>query len=293
MISKTLFFTLALSTALGSGSAYAAAAGELTLLSGRATAAMPNGTIRSLNKGDPVFAREFISTESNSFANIKFADGGAVLIKPNSRFHIEQFAYNQLAQKEKTASGATAAPAASAAAAPSRAFFRLLKGGFRAVSGLIGKADRAEYRISTPIATIGIRGTDYTAVLCDAVCASDPVIKESAGITTDPQDGLVASVTAGGIGVTPKSAQSMSSLRTYRAIAQALGLQPTAGWVKTATRSPCLKTEADCTPQTFIVDKGQTYFFSKTPGQLPVKLPGMTQGIDSGLKNYSPEQICK
>lgn len=53
----------------------------------------------------------------------------------------------------------------------SRAFFRLLKGGFRSVSGLIGKANHDDYRVSTPVATIGIRGTQYGARLCQGDCS--------------------------------------------------------------------------------------------------------------------------
>ncbi|MGH8446844.1 MAG: hypothetical protein ACREVL_16350, partial [Solimonas sp.] len=60
-----------------------------------------------------------------------------------------------------------------------RAFLRLLKGGFRTVSGLIGKANPDEYRVTTPVATIGIRGTDYYAYICDLACASDPIILQS------------------------------------------------------------------------------------------------------------------
>jgi hypothetical protein len=284
----SIAFTLCL--ALGSFSALAAKAGEVTLLAGRATAATPDGVIRALNQGDPVFSREFISTESNSFVNIKFADGGAILIKPNSRFHIEQFAYAAPSQKEKTADKAAApALASDAASNPARAFFSLLKGGFRAVSGLIGKMDRGEYRVTTPIATIGIRGTDYTAVLCDAACASDPVVMESVGITTNPQDGLVASVTTGGIGVAARATIASSSLRTYRALAQALHLEP-AGLA--LYRGQFIKVAAG-DPQPYAVNSGETFFFPKAPNQPPVKLPGMTPNIDSGLKNYSPEQICK
>ena len=44
-----------------------------------------------------------------------------------------------------------------------RSFFSLLKGGFRTVTGLIGKLRREQYRIDTAVATIGIRGTDYGA----------------------------------------------------------------------------------------------------------------------------------
>lgn len=287
---KSPLLALALALLLPFGSAWAAAAGEITLLTGRATSATPDGNIRNLNKGDPVFSREFISTGSNSFVNIKFTDGSAILIKPNSRFHIEQFAYPAAEKKSKrSAPSANTAPPRVLA---SRAFFSLLKGGFRAVSGLIGKSDRNEYRVSTPVATIGIRGTDYEAILCDDACASDPMIMEKVGVTSRPQDGLVASVITGGIGVTTTGAAQASGLNHYRAIAQALHLYP-AGLVKTAYRPFLLKVAANGGPNTYAVGQGQTFFFPKTPGQPPVKLPGMNSNIDNGLKDYSPKDICK
>lgn len=284
---------LGLALLLPAQSLLAASAGQITLLTGRATAASSEGAIRDLKKGDAVYSREFISTGSNSFVNVKFADGGAVLIKPNSRFHIEQFTYTgaeKISEPRSAKSDPGSQARAPAARAGSIAFFRLLKGGFRAVSGLVGKRDRNEYRVATPVATIGIRGTDYEAVLCDDACASDPMIQQSVGITTAPQDGLVASVLDGGIGVTVKTAAVASSLRSYQAIARALHLQP-AGLVKTAYRGQFLKV-AD-TPNTHNVGKGETFFFPRAPGVGPIKLPGMNPNIDSGLKNYSPDDLCK
>ena len=58
-------------------------------------------------------------------------------------------------------------PPPPAPAGASHAFFSLLKGGFRTVSGLIGKINHEDYSVATPVATIGIRGTDYLTVLCD------------------------------------------------------------------------------------------------------------------------------
>lgn len=154
--------------------AAAADAGSVTMLVGRGTALSPDGNVRALAKGDPVFAGELINTGTNSFLNLKFRDGGLVTLRPNSRFEISEYRYDG------------DAPAAAEAAAPTgatpqtgsgRAFFRLLKGGFRAVTGLIGKSDRNDYAAVTPVATIGIRGTDYLAVLCDLACQADPVVR--------------------------------------------------------------------------------------------------------------------
>jgi hypothetical protein len=100
------------------------------------------------------------------------------------------------------------APAPLAAAAPgsnsgaSRAVFRLLKGGFRAISGLIGKINHDEYQVTTPVATIGIRGTDYLAVICDATCALDPSIASVLPPGVSALGGLVTTVYAHSIVVT-------------------------------------------------------------------------------------------
>ncbi|HEY0973211.1 MAG TPA: hypothetical protein VGE57_01815 [Solimonas sp.] len=196
----------------------AAAAGEVMMLTGRATATDTRlNAVRELGKGDKVNAGEIINSGVNSYLNLKFSDGSFVLLRPGTRFIIEEFvdATAPAATTSAATTPATTAPparpaapataptgaAASASAASptgSRAFFRLVRGGFRAVSGLIGKADQNEYRVATPVATIGIRGTDYIVVACDAACAKDPVLRaelpEGAA-----EGGIVANIVDGSI----------------------------------------------------------------------------------------------
>ena len=47
------------------------------------------------------------------------------------------------------------------AASDNRSALSLLKGAMRAITGYIGRSNRDGYRIETPTATIGIRGTDH------------------------------------------------------------------------------------------------------------------------------------
>ena len=65
--------------------AAAADAGNVTMLVGRGTALSPDGNVRALSNGDPVFAGELVNTGTNRFRNIKFRDGGLVPLRPNSR----------------------------------------------------------------------------------------------------------------------------------------------------------------------------------------------------------------
>lgn len=169
------------------------AAGTVTMANGRSTASDPStGSVRALNKGDTVYSGEMLNTSANTYLNIRYLDGSYTLIRPNSRFEIADYRFEGTPAQPLPAQAATPAASAGNAASspapalspavqtgPSRAFFRLVKGGFRAVSGAIGKASRDEYQVRTPIATMGIRGTDYEVDICDAACQNDPVIRQS------------------------------------------------------------------------------------------------------------------
>lgn len=166
-------------------------AGHITLLTGRATAATTSGEIRPLERDGAVHAGEVISTGPNSYLNIKFTDGGRVLLRPNTRFHIEEYRFPG-ARDEPAMARREQSPNVESED-EGNAFFRLLKGGFRAVTGLIGGDDRENYRVRTPVATIGIRGTDYEVRFCDGDCFD---------IEPMPEDGLYTGVFDGGITLT-------------------------------------------------------------------------------------------
>ncbi|MGH8504449.1 MAG: FecR family protein [Stenotrophobium sp.] len=216
MNSKIFLSTAVLTLSVFAGNCWATAAGEVALITGRGTATASDGTVRSLAKGDSVYSGEIVNSGASSYVNLKFADGGFILLRPRSRFEIADFKYAAAAAPAALVAKSTAAAAPPVAArkpianpvivAPAaqenlaeHAFFRLLKGGFRAISGLVGHVNRADYRVSTPVATIGIRGTDYLAVICDAICAHDPVIAEVLPNGANALGGTVVGVFSGGI----------------------------------------------------------------------------------------------
>ena len=132
---------------------------------------------RALSAGNKVNVGETIVTGPNSYANLKFADGGRILLRPNTEFTVEAYNYTAAPAAAAPAQAVSGAkPAAIPPPAPvvgQTAFFRLVRGGFRAISGLIGKADQQAYRVTTPVATIGIRGTDYEVQICAGDCPSE------------------------------------------------------------------------------------------------------------------------
>jgi hypothetical protein len=168
MNSKALLFVLLVLAPLAAHAQSPTPAAEVALVTGSVTAAGPGGA-RSLGSGDKVYAGDTISVAVNSYCNLHFADGGRVLLRPGSEFVVEAFKYAAPAEPAKPGAGAPAAGGAS------EAFFKLLRGGFRAISGLIGKTERANYRVTTAVATIGIRGTDYEVQTCEGDCPTEGI----------------------------------------------------------------------------------------------------------------------
>ena len=139
-----------------SGMAHAAGAGTVIALSGSISAVAPDGKMRALKKGSLVSSGDTLVTDKKGRADVRFNDESWVYLRPETRFRIDDYAYEGASsEKAKSASGG----------AEPRSFFSLVKGGFRAVSGLIAKIKRSNVVVVTPTATIGIRGTDYSASL--------------------------------------------------------------------------------------------------------------------------------
>lgn len=133
------------------GAADAATAGRVASLSGALLAAKADGRIAALALDSAVDAGDTLHTDSAAWAMIRFNDGSAVTIKPDSQFRVQEFEFRQND------------------ASADKAILVLIKGGLRALTGLIGKRNRNDaYNMRTPTATIGIRGTDYGLQYCAA-----------------------------------------------------------------------------------------------------------------------------
>lgn len=127
-----------------SGLALAENAGRVSFVSGSVTAATPDGQSRTLSKGDVINGGDRISTGSGRI-QLRFTDGGFVSLQPNTVFGVDQYLYANTKPEE------------------SSLFFNLVRGGMRTITGVIGHVNKANYRVKTPVATIGIRGTEYLA----------------------------------------------------------------------------------------------------------------------------------
>lgn len=140
--------------------ALAATAGDIGMVmnvEGELSAKGADGSLRSLKAWGKVLAGDTLFTGKDSFARVKFSDGGQISLKPNSTFKIEGYHYDEQDPKKDVAG------------------FNLVKGGLRAISGAIGKrGDPDSYSVKTRTATVGIRGTKYGMLFCQRDCDNVP-----------------------------------------------------------------------------------------------------------------------
>lgn len=206
---RLFLFALAASAPLA-GHAQSVPAGTVTLLNGTASATGVSGPAHALSKGDAVYGGDVIETGAGSYALVRFSDQSSVLLRPASRFQVEKYQYAAAPAAAPAPSAPLAPLQATAASAGDSSFFRLLKGGLRAVSGLIAHADYSHYRMSTPIATMGIRGTDYEVVMCEDACLNDPTVLNALPAGKSPVGGVVSGVNEGQIVVTSYTGNSLT-----------------------------------------------------------------------------------
>lgn len=101
---------------------------------------------RPLAKDNPIFSGDTVNTTQDGRAQLRFTDDALVSLMPNSTFAVDAYL----------------APSAKDSGAISMS---LVKGGLRTITGSIGKQNHENYELKTPVATLGIRGTEYVVVL--------------------------------------------------------------------------------------------------------------------------------
>jgi hypothetical protein len=149
MKAKRNLFSIALAAALAATApAVIAATGSVTQLSGTLSVKKPDGSVRILSRQSEVHNGDTLNTERDSYAQIRFADGAQVTMKPNSSIRLDNIKFAEERPQEDSF------------------VYGLLKGGLRAVTGLVGKRSKDKYQVNTATATVGIRGTTFAAEDC-------------------------------------------------------------------------------------------------------------------------------
>lgn len=126
-----------------SQAAHAGIAGNVQFVNGHVQITNAVGQTRILQKSDAVHESDTLTTAKNSTAQIKMRDGGLIAVRPDSQLRFDSFVFTGKQDGNE------------------KSFFSLLSGGFRAITGLIGQKNKANYRIFAGTSSIGIRGTDH------------------------------------------------------------------------------------------------------------------------------------
>jgi hypothetical protein len=133
---------------LGAGTAEAASSpsvGEVSLAIGVSRIIREGGN-HAIQRGMSVMPGDRIETDRGGHVHLRFVDGAYVSVRPGSRLIIESYQYEPASPQE----GAVR--------------FRLESGVVRAISGKIAESARERFRLNTPIAAIGVRGTDFVVL---------------------------------------------------------------------------------------------------------------------------------
>ena len=121
----------------------AGSAGVAQFIAGDVNVLRADGKTEALSKGKPLQSGEAILTGNAGRAQVRFSDGGLVSLQPNTEFKIANYVDEADPKQD-------------------RFLVDLLRGSMRAITGLIGKRNRENYKVTTTTATIGIRGSAFS-----------------------------------------------------------------------------------------------------------------------------------
>jgi hypothetical protein len=168
-----------------------AAVGEIKDLRGEATAAT-DGSVQNLRVGMALEVGQRIVTGPNARAVLQFEDGTVITLGEKTEFRVTEFRVKSYHYGAQSNLGAAA--------------FELLRGVFRAVTGRLGQAQHPDFTVSTVVATLGVRGTDFWAGFYFSE-ALDVAMFEGKGVYVQNSAGRVDLV-APGYGTTVRSANT-------------------------------------------------------------------------------------
>jgi hypothetical protein len=162
------------------GFALGAGVARVDFAVGNVSAIGADGRSRALSKGSEIEVGETVATQQGR-AQLRFADGAYMSLQPGTEFKVEEFRYGNSGKPD----------------ASDNIVMNLIKGGMRTVTGLIGRTNRANYKLRTDVATIGIRGTEYTVRYTNSIevfCVDGAIVVQNEGGTLNLNGGQGALV---------------------------------------------------------------------------------------------------
>lgn len=149
LMAALLFFATPVSSAEDINSPLPKPVGRVVWVKGALKAVMANQEERILQKTSVIYEKDTLITDPSSQAQIVFTDNTLMTFREGTKFFINEYSFQAKSQKKSVG----------------KYVMNLIEGGFRTITGLIAKSNPDDYKVNTPVATIGVRGTDYAIVI--------------------------------------------------------------------------------------------------------------------------------
>ena len=126
------------------------AVGQVSLLIGQVKVMRKDGAVEPLRRGMAVHVGDRVETSANGHVHLRFVDNAALSVRPDSVLEIQAYQFD--------------------ASRPELSEVRLQvdQGMARSISGRATEVDKNRFRLNTPVAAIGVRGTDFIVQASDA-----------------------------------------------------------------------------------------------------------------------------
>lgn len=117
--------------------------GEVSLVIGKAFLESANQRQARVRIGDLVREGDTVRTESTGHVHLRFIDNAVLSVRPRSELQVLAYRFDEANPQNSLVK------------------LNLIEGTARAVSGEAAKTAKERFRLNTPIAAIGVRGTDF------------------------------------------------------------------------------------------------------------------------------------
>lgn len=126
--------------------------GRVVWVKGTMTAKQPEEEPRILKKHSNLYMGDELVTQDKTTSQIIYTDDSSVTFRANTTYKINDYEYVPKDQRKNDEKP------------KGKYVMDLVKGGFRTVTGIVAKENPDDYKVVTPVATIGVRGTEYSVV---------------------------------------------------------------------------------------------------------------------------------
>lgn len=183
--------------------------GEVVFVIGQANtqSAVEAAPAQLIKRGASIQVGDVITTSGNAHVHVRFVDGAFLSVRPGSRLKVVDYDYNSQAPKKSTVR------------------FDLQEGVARSITGAAGQAAKDRFRLNTPVAALGVRGTDfsvYTRDLESVVAVNSGAVVVAPFGASCSQSGLGPCAGANAVELSQRTGQLAARVDPLQAMPQVL-----------------------------------------------------------------------